>query len=65
MILNELVGMKNMFTPEELLQIVNDAVQLDRKEEDDQLIDDFISIAGMTEEEAMIAASNVKVYDNF
>ena len=44
MSLNELVDMKNMFTPEELLEIVNEAVELDKKEEDDQLIDDFIVI---------------------
>ena len=65
MSLNELVDMKNMFTPEELLEIVNEAVELDKKEEDDQLVDDFIAIAGMSEEEAIVAAANVKLYDNF
>lgn len=65
MSLNELVEMNNMFTPEELLEIINEAAELDKKEEDDQLIDDFIVIAGMSEEEAIVAAANVKLYDNF
>jgi hypothetical protein len=65
MSLNELVEMNNMFTPEELLEIINEAAEFDKKEEDDQLIDDFIVIAGMTEDEAIAAAANVKLYDNF
>ena len=65
MSLNELVKFKNMFTPEELLEIINEAAKFDKKEEDDQLIDDFIAIAGMSEDEAIVAAANVKIYDNF
>ena len=63
--LNELVEMNNMFTPEELLEIMNMEVAFLEVKVDEELVTDFISLAGYTEDEAYAAAANVEKYDNF
>lgn len=63
--LNELVEMNNMFTPEELLEIMNMEVAFTEVKVDEELVTDFISLAGYTEDEAYAAAANVEKYDNF
>ena len=65
MSLNELVEMNNMFTAEELMEIMNMEVSFKEVKVDEDLITDFIMIAGFTEDEAYAAAANVEKYDNF
>lgn len=65
MSLNELVEMNNMFTPEELLEIMNMEVAFTEVKVDEDLVTDFIMKAGYTEDEAYAAAANVEKYDNF
>ena len=62
--LNDLVEMSNVLSPEELIEILNDYYVDLEHSEDEQLVDDYISIAGYTEEEAYLAVSNLKTYDN-
>tara|TARA_R110002126_G_scaffold50551_4_gene139218 strand:- start:2961 stop:3161 length:201 start_codon:yes stop_codon:yes gene_type:complete len=64
MSLNELVEMNNMFTAEELVEIMNMEVNLSEVKVDEDLVTDFISIAGYTEDEAYAAAEEVSKYDN-
>lgn len=64
MSLNELVEMNNMFTPEELVEIMNMEVAFAEVKVDEDLVTDFISIAGYSEEEAYAAAESVSKYDN-
>lgn len=65
MSLNELVEMNNMFTPEELMEIMNMEVAFKEVKVDEELVTDFIMIAGYTTEEAYAAAASVNEYDNF
>ena len=65
MSLNELVEMNNMFTPEELMEIMNMEVTFTEVKVDEDLVTDYIMIAGYSEEEAYAAAENIKKYDNF
>ena len=64
MSLNELVEMNNMFTPEELLDIMNMEVSFKEVKVDEDLVTDFIIKAGYSEEDAYAAAANVQKYDN-
>ena len=64
MSLNELVEMNNMFTAEELVEIMNMEVNLSEVKVDEDLVTDFISIAGYSEEEAYAPAEEVSKYDN-
>ena len=63
--LNDLVEMESMFTTEDLIEILNNYYVELEASEDEQLVDDYITIAGYTEEEAYLAVSNLKNYDNF
>mgnify|MGYP003675798396 FL=1 len=53
-----------MFTAEELVEIMNMEVNLSEVKVDEDLVTDFISIAGYTEDEAYAAAEEVSKYDN-
>tara|TARA_R110002050_G_C8875549_1_gene508427 strand:+ start:177 stop:374 length:198 start_codon:yes stop_codon:yes gene_type:complete len=65
MSLNELVEMNNMFTPEELVEIMSMEVSFTEVKVDEDLVTDFIMKAGYTEDEAYAAAAEVEKYDNF
>ena len=53
-----------MFTPEELMDSMN-LEKVFTPKVDEQLVDDFIIIAGYSEEDAYAAAASVQQYDNF
>ena len=50
------------YTPEELIVIMNTEVEFEEVV-DEQLVDDLIMIAGYTEEEARVAAKDIKRQD--
>lgn len=64
MSLNELVEINNMFTPEELMEIMNMEVSFKEVKVDEELVTDFIMKAGYSEEEAYAAAKKVEEFDN-
>lgn len=62
--LKDLEEMGNVLSTEDLIEILNNYYVELEASEDEQLVDDYISIAGYTEEEAYLAVSNLKNYDN-
>ena len=62
--LKDLEEMGNVLSTEDLIEILNNYYVELEASEDEQLVDDYISIAGYTEEEAYLAVSNLKKYDN-
>lgn len=61
--LKDLEEMGNVLSTEDLIEILNNYYVELEASEDEQLVDDYISIAGYTEEEAYLAVSNLKTYD--
>lgn len=62
--LKDLEEMGNVLSTEDLIEILNNYYVELEASEDEQLVDDYITIAGYTEEEAYLAVSNLKNYDN-
>lgn len=53
-----------MFTPEELMEIMNMEISFKEVKVDEELVTDFIMKAGYSEEEAYAAAKKVEEFDN-
>lgn len=60
---NELAVDLGTYTPEELINIMNMELTFRDVGDDEQLVTDFMMIAGMSEDDARLAAKGVAKYD--